>query len=107
MEPRMEQLSDAQFEARYGPWSGLTPTEMAAVLSGYRGDWWVVGGWASEAFTGVSRKHEDIDVVVRRCDPASVCAYLSRQFHLWWNQDGTFRFIEATAGDEQLPFGSF
>jgi len=62
----MKQLSDAEFEARYGRWSGLTPSQMAAVFSGYSGDWWVVGGWAIEAFTGVPRKHEDIDVVVLR-----------------------------------------
>ena len=26
--------------------------------------WWVVGGWAIEAFTGVARRHEDIDLVI-------------------------------------------
>jgi len=50
----MNRLSDAQLDARYGPWSTLTPSEMAGALTGYRGDWWVVGGWAIEAFTGVA-----------------------------------------------------
>jgi hypothetical protein len=103
----MKQLSDAEIEARYGPWSALTPSQIAAALAGYRGDWWVVGGWAIEAFTGVPRDHDDIDVVVLRADLASVRTRLSARFHLWSNQDGTFRFLDPDAGDEAVPDGFF
>jgi hypothetical protein len=103
----VKQLSDAESEARYGPWSALTPSQMAAAFSGYRGDWWVVGGWAIEAFTGVARNHEDIDVAVLRCDVVAVCTHLERRFHLWSNQEGTFRFLDPDAGEEALPDGFF
>jgi hypothetical protein len=103
----VSELSDAEFEARYGPWSPLTPAQIATVLSGYPGDWWVVGGWAIEAFTGVPRRHQDIDVVVRRCDLPSLRCHLGRQFHLWSNEGGTLRFIDAPAADEALPDGFF
>ena len=107
MESGVSRLSDGEFEARYGRWSALTPSQTASVLSGYRGDWWVVGGWAIEAFTGVLRKHQDIVVVVLRCDLPTICAQLSRRFHLWLNQEGTFRFIEPDAVDASLPDGFF
>ena len=103
----MSELSDAEFEARYGPWSAFTPAQMATVLEGFQGDWWVVGGWAIEAFTGVPRRHQDIDVVVLRCDLPSLCAHLGGQFHLWCNEGGTLRFIDPHAADAALPDGFF
>jgi hypothetical protein len=36
------------------------------VLAGLDVPWWVAGGWAVEAFTGVARSHEDIDLSVLR-----------------------------------------
>jgi hypothetical protein len=96
-------LSDGELEARYGPWSGLTPSQIATVLAGYRGEWWVVGGWAIEAFTGVPRRHQDVDVVVRRHDLPSLRAHLNRRFHLWLNLEGTLRFIDPEDADSSFP----
>ena len=78
----MSELSDAEFEARYGPWSPLTPAQIATVLSGYPGDWWVVGGWAIEAFTGVLREHEDVDLSILACDIPALRDHVGDRWHL-------------------------
>ena len=59
-------LSNEDFERLYGPWVPRTPSDVAALLADYPGIWWIAGGWAIEAFTGVRREHEDTDVSVLR-----------------------------------------
>jgi hypothetical protein len=44
-----EQDEEDRFQALYGAWSPLTPTEIARELAGFSRPWWVVGGWAIEA----------------------------------------------------------
>ena len=46
----------------------ITPRDAAELLDGYGANWWVVGGWAAQAFTGVTRPHEDVDIAIRRGD---------------------------------------
>jgi hypothetical protein len=41
---------------------------VAELFVGYPGTWWVAGGWALQAFTGVERQHGDIDPSVLRSD---------------------------------------
>jgi hypothetical protein len=103
----MGQPQFTDFEARYGRWSSLTPARTAALLAGYPGDWWVVGGWAIEAFTGVPREHEDIDVVVRRHDLAALRAHLRPRFHLWSIEEGAFRLLDPVEADVPVPDGFF
>jgi len=43
----------------------------------------VAGGWAVEAFTGIARDHEDIDVSVLRRDVGAIRAHLEPHWHLW------------------------
>ncbi|GAB3085256.1 hypothetical protein [Isoptericola nanjingensis] len=86
-----EPLSDAMpddrpddwFEHWYGPWAPRTPRDVAALFAGYPGIWWVAGGWALEAFTGVERHHEDIDPGVLRQDLPEGCG------QLWTRRDAT------------------
>lgn len=52
----------------YGPWAPRTPADVAALLADYPGTWWIAGGWAIEAYTGVTRPHADIDPSVLRCE---------------------------------------
>jgi len=40
------------------------------MMRGFTGDWWVVGGRAIGAFTGVPRPLEDIDIALLRADLA-------------------------------------
>jgi hypothetical protein len=37
-------------------------------MRGFPAPWWVAGGWALDLFTGTSREHDDVDIVVLRSD---------------------------------------
>lgn len=76
-------LTHSEFERIYGPLQPWTPAEAAEVLAGLDVTWWVAGGWAIEAFTGVTRPHEDIDLSVFRRDLPVLRTYLEPRFHLW------------------------
>lgn len=76
-------MTEEEFERVYGPLDPLSPGELRELLDGLDVPWWVAGGWAVEAFTGVRRHHEDIDVSVFRRDLGVVRAHLEPHFHLW------------------------
>jgi hypothetical protein len=59
-----EDAEELAFRRLYGDWRALDPAGTAAFMAGYPGEWWIVGGWAIEAFTGIPRRHEDIDLVI-------------------------------------------
>ena len=82
---------DLEFYDRYGPWDSLDPDELKSVMEGYPKPWWVVGGHAIEAFTGVPRPHEDIDLVVFGRDTPDLRAHFEGRYHLWSNDGGTLR----------------
>ncbi|MGZ4437446.1 MAG: hypothetical protein ACXVW6_07395 [Nocardioidaceae bacterium] len=85
---------DRAFTAVYGAWDPLTPAELARLMDGFPAPWWIVGGHAIEAFTGVPRVHEDIDLVVFRDAVPALREQLGGHFHLWSNHGGTFRIID-------------
>jgi hypothetical protein len=85
---------DLEFYGIYGDWDPLTPTELKAFMDGFAQPWWVVGGHAIEAFTGVRRFHEDIDLVVYTEHVPQLRTQLGGRFHLWSNDGGTFRIID-------------
>jgi hypothetical protein len=58
------------------------------LLRGYDGDWWIAGGWAIEAFTGVRREHEDADVSLWRRDIQKLRIHLKGRYDLWSNAGG-------------------
>lgn len=76
-------MSEEEFQRVYGPLDPLSPSELRSLLDGLDVPWWVAGGWAVEAFTGVPRHHEDIDAAVFRRDLAAVRAHLEPHVHLW------------------------
>jgi hypothetical protein len=82
---------DRDFYRWYGAWDPLTPAEVAARLAGLAARWWIVGGWAVDAFTGSPRVHEDIDVAFFRADLPAVLAQLSPDLCVWSNLSGTLR----------------
>jgi hypothetical protein len=86
--------ADLEFCRVYGDWDPLTPTELKALMDGFAQSWWVVGGHAIEAFTGVRRFHEDIDLVVYTEHVPQLRTQLGGRFHLWSNDGGTFRIID-------------
>ena len=81
---------EAEFLRWYGAWSPLDPGGVAALLEGFDRPWWLVGGWAIEAFTGVQREHEDIDLSVLACDVAALRVHLS-DWTIWSNAGGVLR----------------
>jgi hypothetical protein len=99
-EPTAEDLA---FCDVYGDWDPLTPVELRDLMTGFPADWWVVGGHAVEAFTGVRRFHEDIDLVVFTKDVPALRAHLGDTFHLWNNWGGTFRILDDEHPDLQHP----
>ena len=85
---------DRAFLDVYGDWDPLTPAELAVLMDGFAPPWWVVGGYALEAFTGVARVHEDLDLVVFAEHLPQLRDQLGGRFHLWSNHGGTFRVID-------------
>jgi hypothetical protein len=85
---------DRAFLDVYGDWDPLTPTELAGLMDGFPHPWWLVGGHAIEAFTGLRRFHEDIDLVVFTEHVPALREQLGGHFHLWCNAGGTFRILD-------------
>ncbi len=96
--PADETDGDRDFYRWYGAWAPLTPPEVALALDGLAARWWIVGGWAVDAFTGIARDHEDIDVAFLRADLPVVLDRLSPDLCVWSNQGGTLRPLR-TPGD--------
>ena len=93
---------DIEFYRWYGPWDPLTPPQVAELLAGLQAPWWIVGGWAIEAFTGRTRVHEDIDVGFFRADLPVVLERLAPDRCVWSNLSGTLRPLKRP---EDLPEG--
>lgn len=94
----------------YGPWRAGTPADAAAAFAGYPGLWWVAGGWALEAFTGVRREHDDIDPCVLRSDLPLLRRHFAGRLDLWAAYAGALKPVlpdehPAAAADDVLPDG--
>lgn len=90
-QPMGEAAEDRDFYRWYGAWAPFTPDEVARLLDGLPAPWWIVGGWAVDAFTGVARAHEDIDVAFFRADLPAILERLSPDLCVWSNLSGTLR----------------
>lgn len=99
----LNDLSDEDFTALYGAWTPHSPQDAAELLDGFAGDWWVVGGWAAEAFTGVTRRHEDVDIAIRRGDLGAFRQHLKGRVHIWRNDGGSLSPVLPDAPDEAYP----
>jgi hypothetical protein len=89
-----EVAEDEAFFRRYGPWDALDPTALAAFMAGFERPWWIVGGWAIEAFTGAPREHEDVDLSILACDIPAFRTHVGDRWHLWCNHGGTLRPLD-------------
>ena len=86
-----EEAEERAFQRLYGPWEPYDPSGVQVLLADFGRPWWLVGGWAIEAFTGVARQHEDIDVVIFRKDLPRLRELLGGQFDFWGAGDGALR----------------
>jgi hypothetical protein len=75
----------------YGPWSALDLAGARDFFAGFDRPWWLVGGWAVEAFTGSPREHEDIDVSILACDAPALREHARGHWHLWTVDNGRLR----------------
>jgi hypothetical protein len=71
--------------------------EVAQLMRGFCGPWFVSGGWAIDLFLGkVTREHEDIEIGIYRCDQ-----------HAVWQQLPGWTFekaIRTTEGGKWIPW---
>ncbi|GEP36791.1 hypothetical protein NPS01_04540 [Nocardioides psychrotolerans] len=77
------EMDDAEFLRWHGAWEPLTPSTIGAFMAGFDRPWWVVGGWSIEAFTGVAREHEDLDVSMLTCDAPAFRDFLGERWTPW------------------------
>jgi hypothetical protein len=82
---------DAEFFRVYGPWEPLTLAEAKDLFDPLGIPWWIAGGLAAEAFHGVAREHEDIDISMFRKDLAVLRPAVEGRFHMWSAGDGALR----------------
>jgi hypothetical protein len=82
---------DAEILRWYGEWQPLDPAGLAELMRGFERPWWIVGGWSIEAFTGVPREHEDVDLSLLACDLTAFREHLGADWTPWSNDGGTLR----------------
>jgi hypothetical protein len=102
-----EQAEDHYWERLYGPFDALDLDGARAFFEGFDRPWWLVGGWAVEAFTGAPREHEDIDVSLLACDVPALREFVGDRWHLWTIADGrlgpmTAQYPDLPAPDAQI-----
>lgn len=85
-----EVADDEEFFGWYGPWAPLDPDGLVDLMAGFDRPWWIVGGWAIEAFTGARREHEDVDLSAR-LRHGGLPRARRRPVDLWSNHGGTLR----------------
>ncbi|KRF15708.1 nucleotidyltransferase domain-containing protein [Nocardioides sp. Soil796] len=91
-----EDEEEIEFQRLYGAWDSLDPAETVEFLRDFEAPWWVVGGWAIEAFTGVPRPHEDIDVVIFARDLPKLLDVVRGRYHAWGAGAGAIRPVNDT-----------
>lgn len=84
-------LPPEQFTRWYGGWSPLDPSTIGEFMDGFDRPWWVIGGWSVEAFTGVSRDHEDMDISLLSSDVRAFRDFLGDRWTPWNVDEGWFR----------------
>jgi len=85
---------EREFQRLYGAWAPTTPTDAATLLDGFRGPWWISGGWAIDAFTGRARPHKDLDLTVFRRDVPALRRHAVGRFDLWAAGSGALRPLD-------------
>jgi len=103
MRSAAEEAEDHYWERLYGEYDCLDPAGMCEFFAGFERPWWIVGGWAIEAFTGTLREHEDVDVSILVCDVPALRAHVGDSWQLWNIASGALRPLTDHWPDVQHP----
>lgn len=93
--PAARHLPLDEFRRWYGGWDPLDPTTIAGFMAGFDRPWWVIGGWSIEAFTGVARQHEDMDISILSSDAEEFRLFLGDRWTPWNVDEGWLRPFDA------------
>lgn len=88
---QVEAAEESYWARLYGRWEPLDLTGVADFMAGFDRPWWVVGGWAIDAFTRGPRQHDDVDVSIFATDVAALRAHVGDRWHLWNLAGGDMR----------------
>ncbi len=93
--------AELAFHRLYGVWRPYDPHQAKAVFDPTGLEWWIAGGWAIEAFTGVPRHHEDIDVALWRRDVPELVRCFRGRYDVWAAGSGALSPL--VSGDDVPP----
>ncbi len=82
------------FQRRFGPWRAWSLDDVDREFAGFSAPWWIVGGHAIEAYTGVPRGHDDVDVAIFLDDLPRLREHFAGRFHLWSVGSRTLRPLD-------------
>ncbi len=85
---------EREFQRLWGPWAEVAPARAAELFDGFARPWWISGGWAIEAFTGVGRPHKDVDVTIFRRDVPELRRRFQGRYDLWSAGSATLRPLD-------------
>ncbi|WP_133984011.1 hypothetical protein [Kribbella voronezhensis] len=90
--PTAAEAAETEYWTRlYGRWDPFDTAGVAAFMAGFTRPWWIVGGLAIDAFTGVRRRHDDVDVSILACDVPALREHVGERWHLWNLAGGDMR----------------
>lgn len=89
--PTARPLEEESFQRWYGAWDPLSPSTVRDLMADFDRPWWVIGGWSIEAFTGVPRPHEDLDISILSSDAVAFREHLGDRWTPWNVDEGWFR----------------
>jgi len=86
-----EAAEDDYWDELYGGFDCFDPAGIEEFMAGFERPWWIIGGWAIEAFTGAPREHEDVDVSILVCDVPALREHVGDSWQLWNIANGALR----------------
>jgi hypothetical protein len=98
-----ERAEDEYWVGLYGRFEPLGVPGVVDFFAGFDRPWWLVGGWALEAFTGAPREHEDVDVSMLSCDVPAFREFVGHRWHLWTITNGALRPLDDHWPDLPAP----